>query len=59
MVVIGKEEPQRGEDAVLIGGDNISTFQWVLTVKGRKDDVRAAGMKRIFGALEVKGKWCF
>ena len=40
-------------------GDNSSVVQWVLNCKGRKDDVRAEGLMRTLGALEVKGKWCF
>ena len=40
-------------------GDNSSAVQWVLNCKEDKDDVRARGLMRIPGVLEVKRKWCF
>ena len=40
-------------------GDNSSAVQWASKCKGGKDDVRARGLIRILGALEVKGNWVF
>ena len=59
MIVIRKDLPGRAGEAVLLRGDNSSAVQWVTNCRGGKDDVRAGGLMRIIGALEVRGKWCF
>ena len=59
MIVMRGEVAGRGGEAVLMRGDNASAVQWVLNCKGGKDDVRAGGLMRILGALEVRGGWCF
>lgn len=59
MIVIRKDLPRRDGEVVLMRRDNSSVVQWVVHCKGGKDDVLAGGRRRIFGALEVKGKWCF
>ena len=58
-IVIRKDLPDRAGEAVLMRGDNSSAVQWVTNCKGGNDDLRAGGLIRILGALEVRGKWCF
>ena len=59
MIAIRKDRPGRAGEAVLLRGDKSSAVQWVTNCKGGKDNVRAGGLMRILGALEVRGKWCF
>ena len=59
MIVIRKDRPGRAGEAVLMRRDNSSAVKWVTNCKGQKDDVRAGGLMRVLGALEVRGKWCF
>jgi len=59
VTVIRKDLPKREENAVFMRGDNSSAVQWVLNCKGRIDDVRAGGLMRIPGALEIEEKWYF
>ena len=57
--MIRKYLPGRDVEAVLMRGYDSSAVQWVSNCKGGKDDVRAGGLMRILGALDVRGKWCF
>ena len=59
IIVIRKDLPGRAGEAVLLRGDNSSTVQWVTNCRGGENDVRAGGLMRILGALEIRGKWCF
>ena len=59
MIMTRKDLPRQEEEAMLTRRDNSSAVQWVLNCKGGKDDVRARGLMRILGALEVKGRWRF
>ena len=59
MIVIRKDLPGRDGEAVLMRGDNSSAVEWVTNCRGGNDNVRAGGLMRILGALEVRRKWCF
>ena len=59
MIVIRKDLPGWAGEAVLLREDNSSAVHWATNCRGGKNDVRAGGLMRILGALEVRGKWCF
>ena len=53
MTVTRKELPEREGEVVLMRGHNASAVQWVLNC------VRARGVMRILGVVEVGVKWRF
>lgn len=58
MITIRKGLPRREGEAMLMRGDNSSVAMWVSNHKGGTVDLRAGGLMRVLGALEIKGRWC-
>ena len=54
------ERPVRRGEAILMRADNEAAVAWVKRCReGGKRQVRVGALKRMMGALEAKGGWCF